>query len=68
MCVCGGGGGGSHYKKAIKKGRGVLPGSRDPYPIPDTIETPFQTKVRQTYTLLLTNNICSFALSVNLVS
>ena len=33
----------------IKKGRGVLPGTRDPYPFPDTIETPFQTKVRRAY-------------------
>ena len=34
----------------IRKGRGVLPGAPDPYPFPDTIETPFQTKVRLTYT------------------
>ena len=33
----------------IKKGRGVLPGAWDPYPVPDTIETPFQTTVRRTY-------------------
>ena len=37
----------------IKKGRDVLPRARDPYPFPDTIETPFQTKVRRTYIVRL---------------
>ena len=32
---------------AIKKGRGVLLGARDPYPFPDSL-----TKVRRTYTPL----------------
>ena len=50
----------------IKKGRNVLPGARDPYPFPNTIETPFQTKARRAYTQLRTNNMCSFAQSVNL--
>ena len=28
----------------IQKGRGVLPGARDPYPFPDTIDTTFRQK------------------------
>ena len=36
----------------FEKGRDVLTGARDPYPFPDTIETPFQTKVRRTHTPL----------------
>ena len=42
----------------IKKGRSVLPGAREPYPFPGTIETHFQTKIKRTYTPLWTNNIC----------
>ena len=48
----GGGGGGAVGVEGvltIKKGRGVLPRVRDPYPFPDTFETTFQTKVRRTY-------------------
>ena len=31
------------HLRTVKKGRGVLPAAWNPYPFPDTIETPFQT-------------------------
>ena len=50
-----------------KKGMCVLPEARHLYPFPDKIETPFQIKIRRTYTPLQTNNICSFAQLVYLI-
>ena len=52
--------GGTYYKK----GRcALMPGVRNPCPFSDVNKTSFQTKVRQIYTPLLTNNIGSFAKS-----
>ena len=53
----------------IKKGLGVLPGARDPYHFPDTIQTHFQTKVKRISThcrQTIYEYICSFAQSVKL--